>query len=82
MAKTKVTRASWDWKGDNDDILDSLTKALEPFGVVVFQSESLRGSDAFGFVFSNNDEIGEDEIAEAEEFFDDDGDDESYIIKG
>jgi len=42
MAKTKITRASLDWKGDNDDILDSLTKALEHFGIVVFQSESLR----------------------------------------
>jgi hypothetical protein len=81
MAKTKITRAGWDWKGDNDDIFDSLSKALEPLGITVFQSESYRGSDAFGFVFSNSDELSEEEIAEAEEFFDEDGDDEPYVIK-
>jgi hypothetical protein len=81
MAKTKITRAGWDWKADNDDIFNSLTKALEHLGITVFQSESYSGSDGFGFVFSNSDELSEEEIAEAEEFFNEDGDDEPYIIK-
>lgn len=71
MAKTKVTRAGWDWKADNEDILDSLQKALEPFGINVFQSDSYRGSDGFGFVFSNSDELSEEDFNNAEEFFDD-----------
>ena len=78
MAKTKITRAGWDWKSDSEDILDSLQKALEPFGITVFQSDSYQGSDSFGFVFSNSDELSDEDISNAEESFDNDGEDDAY----
>lgn len=69
--KAVISRAEWDWKADDNDILNSLEEALEPFGVFVQQSPACYGTDGFGFVFANED-ISESEAEDWEEKEDDD----------
>lgn len=72
MGKRKIviSRATWDWKENDDEILRSLERALEPFGIYVQESFACHGSDAFGFIFSDQ-ELSDEEVEEWERKEDD-----------
>jgi len=61
MPKTMI---GWDWK--EAPSVEQFQRALEPFGVYVYEDPTSIGSDGYGFIFSDE-ELSDEELMEVAE---------------